>query len=160
MVTPAGRRAALAAVALAAAVAAAACSSSGSPKAQPSRDAGAQRAASVGPLVVQCALGQHITSVATSAAKYSGQLPSGQQWLQAGQLVLTSGNGSQFNAWYQGHVAGLVVRGQRLEDWAGSLSGSGKLPAALCGAGASAKSLYEQIYAQYPSMRKDDPWRS
>jgi hypothetical protein len=169
VVTARGRRlAALAVAAAALATGGAACSSGSSSSSTPPQgtstgtggtSAAGQRAASSAPLLVQCALDQHDSSLAASAAKYSGLLPAGQRWLRGGKIALTKNNAGQFTGWFEGHVAGVSVHGKRFDDWSVAAAQSGKLPAAVCGAGASARQLYAQVFAQFPSMSKTDPWQ-
>jgi hypothetical protein len=163
MVATKVRRAAGAVIGAAAVtMAAAACSSDSGGSPSPSASAGqaGQRVSSVDALLTQCAITRDIGGVAGPAARASDQLPAAEQWLHQGQLTLTKANGSQFNAWYQGHLAGVVSHGSRIDDWGVRAAASGKLPTEICGAGLTAKSLYQQIYAKYPSRLKNDPWPS
>ena len=166
MVTAQGRR--LAGVAIAAALAAGlasgatACSSGSSgspgPTTTTTQSAAGQRAGSAAALLVQCELNQHDTSVAASAAKIEKLIPPAQHFLKDWQLVLTSANASAFNGWFQGHQAGVVVHGKSLDRWAAAAAQNGKLPTAVCGAGTSAHQLFDQVYAQFPKVRKSNPW--
>jgi hypothetical protein len=163
--TAIGRAAACAAAAATLAIVAAACSSGSdgtTPSgggSSPAQSKASQREVSAGVLLTQCAITRHIGGVAASATKISGQLPAAQQWMQGSQISLTKTNASQFNAWYQGHVAGVTSHGNSIDRWAEQAATSGKLPAAICGAGTSPSSLYQQIYAKFPSQLKHDPWQ-
>jgi hypothetical protein len=141
------------------AVTAAACSSSsgGSPPASPSAQV-SQRVSSVAALLAQCAIIRDIGGVAGSAARASAALPADQQWLHGGQITLTKASGSQFNGWYQGHLAGVKTHGTSIDQWGEKAISSGKLPREVCSGAGSARALYQQIYANYPSMLKNDPW--
>lgn len=161
------RRLAAAGAAAAVLAAGAAACSSGSASSSPGggttspsggQSKAGQRAASAAPLLVQCALDQHDSSLAASAAKASGLLPKGMRWLKNGQLMLTRQNAGQFTGWFQGHEAGVVVHGKRWDDWAVLAAQNGKLPAEVCGAGTSARQLYDRVFARFPSMSKSDPW--
>jgi hypothetical protein len=151
--------AALAATALAIAAAAPGCSS-GSPKPRPtaSRQLINERVSDAPALLAQCALSNHVNGVAASARKYSGLLPSSQQWLRGDQIVLTKDSAPQFSGWYEGHLAGVVVHGRSFDRWDGLAARNGRLPGAVCGAAVSARHLHDQIYAQFPSMKKNNPW--
>jgi len=155
-----GRAAAGAIAAAALAVTAAACSSGSGDS--PSASASAQtslRVSSIDALLAQCAILRDIGGVAGSAARASAALPADQQWLHAGQITLTRASGSQFNSWYQGHLAGVKAAGTSIDQWGAKAVDSGKLPEAVCaGAGGSAHDLYQQVYAKYPSMLKHNPW--
>lgn len=156
-----GRMAAGAIAAAALAVTAAACSSGsgGSPSASPSSSQTRLRVSSIDALLAQCAILRDIGGVAGSAAKASAALPADQQWLHAGQITVTKANGSQFNSWYQGHLAGVKAAGTSIDQWGAKAVDSGKLPEAVCAsAGGSAHDLYQQVYAKYPSMLKNNPW--
>jgi hypothetical protein len=156
-----GRAAAGVIGAAALAMTAAACSS-GSGGDSPSASASARtslRVSSIDALLAQCAILRDIGGVAGSAAKASAALPADQQWLHAGQITLTKASGSQFNAWYQGHLAGMKAAGASIDQWGAKAVDSGKLPEAVCaGSGGSAHDLYQQVYAKYPSMLKHNPW--
>jgi hypothetical protein len=161
VVSARGRRLAGLAIAATLATGAAACSSgsSGSPTPTPTTASTAsQRAGSAAALLVQCALDQHNASLAASAAKDNKLLPPAQRWLKNRQLVLTSANAGAFNGWFQGHQAGVVVHGKSLDRWAVAAALDGKLPAAICGSGTSARQLFERVYAQFPKIRKSNPW--
>jgi hypothetical protein len=142
-----------------------ACSSSSgsapvtSPSISPAQALAMRREASAFALLAQCAIIRDIGGVAGTAARASARLPAAQQWLHRGQLTLTSASGSQFNAWYQGHLAGVVSHGTSIDRWGEQAVSSGRLPGQICGAGLTARGLYRQIYAKDPAMLKDDPWR-
>jgi hypothetical protein len=119
-----------------------------------------ERVSDAAALLAQCALASHVPGVADSARKYSGILPASQQWLRGGQIVLTKDSAAQFNGWYQGHLAGVVLGGRSFDRWGGFAARNGKLPIPVCGAGVSARRLHDQIYAHFPRMMKDNPWGS
>lgn len=163
--TRGGRLAALAAAIVVAAAVAAACSSgSPSPKPTPApapapaQSLFAARSIDSAALLAQCALSRGVTAVVTSAQQANQALPAGQQWLHGSKLVLTKANLGLFDAWFAGHAAGVVVHGKSLDNWEEYAGNNDQLPAAVCGAGVSARSLHDQIYAQYPSMKKNNPW--
>lgn len=109
-------------------------------------------------LLAQCALTGGAGGLLASAKQANQALPASQQWLQGSNLVLTSANTSQFNGWFQTHAAGVVVGGKSLDSWEQYAGQNDKLPVAVCGAGVSPRTLHDQIYARYPSLKKKNPW--
>jgi hypothetical protein len=140
---------------------ASACSS-GSPRSGPgpSRNLVNERASDATGLLAQCAITQHVQGVIASARKYSGMLPASQRWLQGDRIVLTRDSSPQFSGWFQGHLAGVVLHGRTFDRWDELAARTGKLPAAVCGSGISARQLHDQIYAQFPRAKKNNPWRT
>ena len=156
--TPGARPAALAAVAIALAVAAAGCSSgSAAPNPTPHQSLFAARSIDSGALLAQCALSHNFGGLLASARLASDSLPASQQWLHGSQILLTKGNASQFDEWFQTHAAGVVVQGRSLDNWERYAGNHGQLPVAVCGSAISARQLHDQIYAQIPSMKKNNP---
>jgi hypothetical protein len=157
--TPGRRPAALAAVAVALAVAAAGCSSGSAPRGPARRQSlFAARSADSGALLAQCALRHDVDGLLASARQASTALPASQRWLHGRAILLTKDSAAPFDAWFQAHAAGVVVQGRRLDNWEEYAGSHGKLPAAVCGSGISARQLHDQIYAQFPSAKKKDPW--
>ena len=55
--------------------------------------------------------------------------------------------------------AGRRSPGSRsLDKWEEYIGQNDKLPVAVCGTGVSPRALHDQIYAQYPAMKKNNPW--
>lgn len=159
--TRAARRPASAAVLIALAATAAACSSgSPAPTPSPSQSVVAARADDSAALLAQCALSRPVEAVLASAQQASRSLPASQQWLHGSRLVLTKANDGLFDEWFQTHAAGVVVHGRSLDRWEEYAGRHGRLPVAVCGAGVSARNLHNQIYARYPSLKKDNPWNT
>lgn len=159
--TRAGRRTGLAAAVLLLSVSAGACSSGSAtpePTPGPRQHQVAARSIDSVPLLAQCVFRSGAGGVLASAKQVSKDLPASQQWLQGSQLVLTKANASQFDGWFQAHAAGVVVGGRTLDSWEEYAGQNDKLPVAVCGTGVSPRALHDQIYAQYPSMKKNNPW--
>ena len=109
-------------------------------------------------LLAQCAFRSGAGGLLASAKKASKLLPASQQWLQGSDLVLTHANASQFDGWFQAQAAGVVIGGRSLDKWEEYAGENDKLPVAVCGTGVSPRALHDQIYAQYPAMKKNNPW--
>jgi hypothetical protein len=56
--------------------------------------------------MVQALIDNNAPGLLAEAEKANASLPPEQQWLKNGQIVVTEENGSTFNGWYSGHVAG------------------------------------------------------
>jgi hypothetical protein len=56
--------------------------------------------------MVQALINNNAPGLLHAAQLANAGLPPDKQWLKNGQIVLTAQNGSEFNAWYQGNVAG------------------------------------------------------
>lgn len=156
-----------AALAAAAVLAGAVACTSGSP--QPSRSPHASaspsgspaslgRFASAPALLAQCAITRGVTKVISSAEQYNHSRPGSQRWLQGTAIRLTAGNGSGFTDWYQ-NAPNFPLGGKDLfSGWVRTATDQDKLPQAVCGPGVSARQLYDQVYAQWPSMKNANPW--
>jgi hypothetical protein len=109
-------------------------------------------------LLIQCGLTRAAPSVVQAVQDYNASQPARLRFTEGGNLQLTRANYPVFVEWYQSHASGLVVAGEPLDHWQQKAAASGTLPAALCGAGISPRQLHEQVYAQYPTALKNDPW--
>jgi hypothetical protein len=70
--------------------------------------------------MVQALLSNGAPQMVASAEAHTKGLPSSQQWLQNGQIVLTKDNYATFEGWYEGYAASLYKVG-KAEDTYGSL---------------------------------------
>ena len=154
-----GRAGALVIAAAALALGGAGCSSAG-PKPSPSAgsSAFAARDADVMALLTQCALSRHIASVVSAVNEVDASQPARLRFTEGGNLQLTKANYPTFVEWFQSQAGGLTIGGQRLGDWQQAAASSGSLPAAVCGSGISPKQLHNQVFAQYPTALKNNPW--
>ncbi|HEY7145973.1 MAG TPA: hypothetical protein VH637_17175 [Streptosporangiaceae bacterium] len=109
-------------------------------------------------LLIQCGLSRGAPSVVQAVRAYDASQPARLRFTEGGNLRLTRASYPVFVAWYQSHASGLVVAGQPLDRWQQKAAASGALPAAVCGAGVSARQLHDQVYAQYPTALKNNPW--
>lgn len=151
----------------AAVLAGAVACTSGSP--QPSRSPQASASASGSPaslgrfasapaLLAQCAITRGVKKVISSAERYNHAHPASQRWLHDTAIRLTAGNGSGFTDWYQ-NAPNFSVGGKDLfSGWARTAADQDMLPQAVCGPGVSARQVYDQVYAQWPSMKNANPW--
>lgn len=158
MVRPSGRLAAVGAVL---ALAVTGCSSgSAAPQPSPSQSLFSARSSDATALLAQCALSRPVASMLASARQANEGVSASQRWLQGSQLVLTKANASLFNAWFETNGAGVVIGGMALDRWAVNAGQHDKLPTAVCGSGASARQLHDQVYAHFPAQLKNNPWGS
>lgn len=137
-----------------AAAAVTACSSPSQPgpAATPAgSDTAALRSADAPALIVDCALRRGLLKPPAGLVTPSH----GQPWLQGRSVVITTANAPYFSEWYTGNDA-TVVAGRQLAEWTMDTASSGKLPAAVCGPGASARQLQKQVFAHNPSA--GNPW--
>jgi hypothetical protein len=159
--TRSGRTGALVIAAAALAIGGAACSAAGpesKPSPSPGRSAFAARDADAMALVTQCALSRHAASVVSAVNKADAGQPARLRFTEGGNLQLTKANYPTFVEWFQSHAGGLTIGGKRLGDWQQAAASSGRLPAAVCGPGISAKQLHDQVFAQYPTALENNPW--
>jgi hypothetical protein len=131
----------------------------GSPKPGPSPSAWITRSTNASALLAQCAMNTGIPEVVTNERQAQLALPPEQQWLHGDRIELTEQNGSQFNANYEGHVAGIVVGGMSFDHWEIWAGQHDALPPAICGTGVSPVELWDLIYDKYPARLADNPWR-
>jgi hypothetical protein len=82
-------------------------------------------------------------------------------------IELTYNNASSFTDWFNFppnlivDSKGLFIDGKDLfSDWPMTAATEDMLPAAVCGPGVSARQLYNQVYANWPTMRNADPWQT
>jgi hypothetical protein len=158
VVRPSGRLAA--AVAGLALVTTACSSGSAAPSPSPSSSLSAARSSDAPALLAQCALSLPVAGMLPSARQANRGVSASQRWLQGSRLVLTKANTSLFSAWFETNGAGVVIGGMTLDHWAVYAGQHDKLPAAVCGAGASARQLHNQVYAHFPAQLKNNPWGS
>ena len=161
-------------------MAVAACSS-GSPHhgLSASQQATSARYSTAPALLVQCALNHGVTALdggrplvsstalVSSTKQYVKDHPGIDQWLHGTRVELTYNNASRFTDWFNFPPSlivaskGLFIDGQDLfSDWPMTAATQDLLPAAVCGPGVSARQLYNQVYANWPSMRNADPWHT
>ncbi len=117
-----------------------------------SQQAYALRPGSADALLTDCALRRGLMPPPAGLATP----PPGQHsWLQGHRVLIASSyQSAAFNEWFQNHSR-MVVAGQQLTDWEQQTVSSGKLPAAVCGPGASAYELQTQVF-KTPGMI--NPW--
>jgi len=100
--------------------------------------------------------------VLNSAGQYNAGHPKGQQWLADGKVKLTAANDSGFTDWFaNGGGAAVTLGGEQLSAWQQWAADYDMLPAQVCGTtvpATSARQLYDQIYANWPSMLSANPW--
>lgn len=109
-------------------------------------------------LLTQCAINRGIKNVISSAQRYNKLQPASHRWLNDTSVHLTFANGGAFQDWYQNAPNFNVGGRSLLSNWPRIAASQGKLPQAVCGPGVSAKQLYVQVYAHWPSMLKHNPW--
>jgi hypothetical protein len=76
-------------------------------------------------------------------------------WLQNGNIVITAGTVTKFDAWYQAN-AGISVAGKTLTEWTQWTAANDKLPPAVCGSSVSASALQRQVFGKDPAA--GNPW--
>ena len=76
-------------------------------------------------------------------------------WLQNGNIVITAGTVTKFDAWYQAN-AGISVAGKTLTEWTQWTAVNDKLPSAVCGSAVSASALQRQVFGKEPAA--GNPW--
>jgi hypothetical protein len=146
-----GRQAGLwAAVGLVLGCAVTACSPGPAPVPSPtSSQAGQFRTSDAPALLVQCMLSQG--TLGRSDSIFSGS----PGWLFDGNIVITAGTATEFNAWYQAN-SGISVAGKTLTEWTRWTAANDKLPPAVCGSSVSASALQRQVFGQDPAA--GNPW--
>lgn len=154
-----GRAAVLATTAL---LLAACTSGKGGPTPEASRSLARleSRSAAAVPVITQCAINDGNREIIAAAEKANAALPANQQWLHSDRIELTEANGVLFNAAYNGHIGGIRIGGMELDWWGEWAASADRLPPEVCGPGVSPKALYNQIYANYPARRQENPWDS
>jgi hypothetical protein len=139
-----------AAVGLALGCAVTACSSGPPPIPSPTgSQAGQYRASDAPALLVQCMLSQG--TLGRSDSIFSGS----PGWLRDGNIVITAGTVTKFDAWYQAN-AGISVAGKTLTEWTQWTAASDKLPPAVCGSSVTASALQRQVFGEDPGA--GNPW--
>lgn len=76
-------------------------------------------------------------------------------WLRGGNIVITPGTAANFDGWYRANDE-ISVAGKTLTEWTQWSAANDKLPAAVCGTSASARTLQKQVFAKDPAA--GDPW--
>jgi hypothetical protein len=143
----AGRRAA---VGLVLGCAVTACSSGPPPiPSLTGSQAGQYRTSDAPALLVQCMLSQG--TLGRSDSIFSGS----PGWLRDGNIVITAGTVTTFDAWYQTN-AGISVGGKTLTEWTQWTAANDKLPPAVCGSSVSASALQRQVFGEDPDA--GNPW--
>jgi hypothetical protein len=130
-------------------------------------------------LLVQCAINHGVTAVdgdrpldsstalVGSTEQYVKDHPGIEQWLHGTRIELTGKNASGFTDWFDYppnlivDSKGLFIGGKDLfSDWPMTAAAQDRLPSAVCGPGVSARQLYNQVYANWPTRREADPWQT
>ncbi len=157
----------------------AACSSGSQHGLSASQQASNDRFSTAPALLVQCAISHGVTALdggrplvsstalVGSTEQYVKDHPGIDQWLHGTRIELTYNNASSFTDWFNFppnlivDSKGLFIDGQDLfSDWPMTAATQDMLPAAVCGPGVSARQLYNQVYADWPTMRSADPWQT
>jgi hypothetical protein len=144
-----------------------------------SQQASDARYSSAPALLVQCVINHRVTALdgghplvsstalVSSTQQYVSDHPGIEQWLHGTRIELTYNNASSFTDWFNFppnlivQSKGLFIDGKDLfSDWPMIAATEDKLPAAVCGPGVSARQLYNQVYANWPTMRNADPWQT
>jgi len=76
-------------------------------------------------------------------------------WLHDGNIVITAGTVTKFDAWYQAN-AGISIAGKTLTEWTQWTAANDKLPPVVCGSSASASALQRQVFGEDPAA--GNPW--
>lgn len=144
-----------------------ACSSgSAHPQASAAPTTGTQarslRSSTAPALLAQCAISQGVTKVLDSVQQYIKSHPGGDnQFLHGTAIRLTYDNGGAFTDWYENSTPPnfAIIGGKALFDtWPMIAADQDRLPTAVCGSGASARKIYSQVYAHWPSLLNQNPW--
>jgi hypothetical protein len=106
----------------------------------------ADRAGGAPALLVQCLLSRGLMQP-PAGLDFAG----GQPWLQGTRLSLTTSDSqTEFHQWVTS-LSTLSFAGEQFQVWVTSAQSTGRLPAALCGASASAPAaLFRQVYGVAP----------
>ena len=135
---------------LALACAVTACSSGPLPIPSPTgSQAGQFRTSDAPALLVQCMLSQG--TLGRSDSIFSGS----PGWLHDGNIVITAGTVTKFDAWYQAN-AGISIASKTLTEWTQWTAANDKLPPAVCGSSVSASALQRQVFGEDPAA--GNPW--
>jgi hypothetical protein len=127
-----------------------ACSSGPLPIPSPTgSQAGQFRTSDAPALLVQCMLSQG--TLGRSDSIFSGS----PGWLHDGNIVITAGTVTKFDAWYQAN-AGISIAGKTLTEWTQWTAANDKLPPVVCGSSASASALQRQVFGEDPAA--GNPW--
>lgn len=110
-------------------------------------------------LLAECAVGRGMKNVLSSAEQYIKSHPgASHQFLQGAAIRLTKSNDAAFIDWTN-YAPNFNIGGKSLfAAWPMATALQDRLPTAVCGPGASARKIYGQVYAGWPSMLKQDPW--
>jgi len=128
--------------------AATACSA-GPPRSSTGNQADQFRSSDAPALLVQCMLNQGTLGLSDSI--FSGR----PGWLRDGNVVITPGTAADFDTWYRAN-GGISVGGKTLTEWTQWAAANDKLPAAVCGTSASARTLQKQVFGKDPAA--GNPW--